>query len=284
MATSAEPKCKKHEKVVEVHPDQLLDADAMEQRHVKEVYEAIAPHFSATRYKAWPRVRYFIESLPKYAAVADVGCGNGKYFTCFQNFREPLHGDTVSDVDGADSAVAAHRFVVGVDTSEGLLRLAQKQQRQREMDRAQPSSSASLDGDCGCTDLLRADGRRTPLRDGIFDAAISIAVVHHFVTRTRRLEAVRELLRLVRHGGRVLISVWAKDHPEKRARDAASDVFIRWEMHEAHDPDRHIHHRYYHLFSEGELEQLVKEAGGIVRESYFDKENWCVIMQKEEKQ
>lgn len=32
------------------------------------------------RFAIWPRVREFIESLPAGAVVADVGCGNGKYF------------------------------------------------------------------------------------------------------------------------------------------------------------------------------------------------------------
>ena len=28
----------------------------------------------------WPKVRDFLESLPAGAVIADVGCGNGKYF------------------------------------------------------------------------------------------------------------------------------------------------------------------------------------------------------------
>ncbi len=32
------------------------------------------------RFAVWPRVRAFIESLPRGGVVADVGCGNGKYF------------------------------------------------------------------------------------------------------------------------------------------------------------------------------------------------------------
>ncbi|ORY46743.1 hypothetical protein BCR33DRAFT_637631, partial [Rhizoclosmatium globosum] len=43
------------------------------------VYEAIAPHFSATRYKPWPVVETFLKSLPPGSIGADVGCGNGKY-------------------------------------------------------------------------------------------------------------------------------------------------------------------------------------------------------------
>lgn len=52
----------------------------LEGTYVTSMYDAIAPHFSATRFAVWPRVRGFIESLPAGAIVADVGCGNGKYF------------------------------------------------------------------------------------------------------------------------------------------------------------------------------------------------------------
>ncbi|GLI71013.1 hypothetical protein VaNZ11_016129, partial [Volvox africanus] len=53
---------------------------ALEAEYVHKVYDAIAPHFSATRFAIWPKVRTFIESLPRGSIVADVGCGNGKYF------------------------------------------------------------------------------------------------------------------------------------------------------------------------------------------------------------
>ena len=54
-------------------------ATDMEKQHVYEVYEKIAPHFSNTRYKPWPMIVDFLNSLPDCSIVADVGCGNGKY-------------------------------------------------------------------------------------------------------------------------------------------------------------------------------------------------------------
>lgn len=44
-----------------------------------EVYEKIAPHFSNTRYKPWPKIADFLNGLEAGSIVADVGCGNGKY-------------------------------------------------------------------------------------------------------------------------------------------------------------------------------------------------------------
>lgn len=51
----------------------------MEKQHVYEVYEKIAPHFSNTRYKPWPKIAKFLDERPDGAVIADVGCGNGKY-------------------------------------------------------------------------------------------------------------------------------------------------------------------------------------------------------------
>ncbi|KAK5868536.1 hypothetical protein PBY51_009541 [Eleginops maclovinus] len=43
-----------------------------------------------------------------------------------------------------------------------------------------------------------------------------------------------------------------------------------------------IFHRYYHVFQQGELEQLcAQEAGVTVQSSYHDQGNWCVILEKD---
>ena len=54
-------------------------ATNMEKQHVYDVYEKIAPHFSDTRYKPWPMIVEYLNSLEDGSLVADVGCGNGKY-------------------------------------------------------------------------------------------------------------------------------------------------------------------------------------------------------------
>lgn len=42
-----------------------------------------------------------------------------------------------------------------------------------------------------------------------------------------------------------------------------------------------IFHRYYHVFQQGELEQLCGQVTGVrVQSSYHDQGNWCVILEK----
>lgn len=81
-------------------------ADEYEQNHVHEVYQQIAGHFSATRFKvsetrmrmrtptppistpqlirsgqAWPIVERFLQAQTPGSVGLDVGCGNGKNLT-----------------------------------------------------------------------------------------------------------------------------------------------------------------------------------------------------------
>lgn len=55
-----------------------LDAVQVEREHVHQVYDEIALHFSATRYKPWPVIEKFVNNLKDASVGIDVGCGNGK--------------------------------------------------------------------------------------------------------------------------------------------------------------------------------------------------------------
>uniref|UniRef100_A0A6V1RY07 Methyltransferase type 11 domain-containing protein n=1 Tax=Heterosigma akashiwo TaxID=2829 RepID=A0A6V1RY07_HETAK len=51
--------------------------------NVHSIYESIAGHWNHTRGQRkvlWPGTKSFIESLPPGSLVADIGCGDGKYF------------------------------------------------------------------------------------------------------------------------------------------------------------------------------------------------------------
>lgn len=75
--------------------------EAYEDAHVHAVYEAIAPHFSATRHKPWPLVADFLLGQRPGSVGLDVGCGNGKY----QGVNRAVH-------------------LLGSDRSAALVRLA----------------------------------------------------------------------------------------------------------------------------------------------------------------
>ncbi|KAK1774333.1 S-adenosyl-L-methionine-dependent methyltransferase [Copromyces sp. CBS 386.78] len=218
--------------------DPEAEAEAYERANVHNVYEAIAPHFSATRYKPWPAVAQFLHAQqPGYVGL-DVGCGNGKYL-----------------------GVNKNTFMVGSDRSANLVshanervkELQKPQQPEAEVARAQTEGGSkkekkqrgegeskaqnavigknSVREVAVANDVLVADGLSLPFREGRADFAICIAVIHHMSTRTRRQEAIRQLLKCVRTGGQVMVYVWALEQGESRRgwdEGGEQDLLVPW--------------------------------------------------------
>ncbi|GAA96688.1 uncharacterized protein L969DRAFT_54381 [Mixia osmundae IAM 14324] len=236
-----------------------------EERHVHSVYEAIASHFSATRYKPWPLIARFLDTLPLSSIGADCGCGNGKYL----------------------SLRAGSLIMLGTDRSQGLLDIAAERGH----------------------DAVRADCLSLPFRDDSIDFAISIATIHHFATEERRLAAIEEMLRVLdkRHG-KLFIQVWAKEQKdekqlyrssgaqEKRLQtaddeavlsSAGADVFVPWHLDVAQNKsdqaEARVYRRFYHLFEDGELSDLVQRAitsskvDAQIDEAGWERGNWYAI-------
>lgn len=238
----------------------------MEKKYVYDVYEKIAPHFSHTRYKAWPQVEKFLMEIPKGSVVADVGCGNGKYLN--------LNPDLV---------------MIGTDITNNLLKICYEEKN---------------------ANVFRADSLFLPVKSNIVDYVISIAVIHHFSNSNLRKKALEELLRIVRPGGKVLVTVWAL---EQNKKFKTADVFVPWNLHnkyhkenvkggieeedavqkvieegenrpevyENEEKQAVVYKRYYHLFVFKELETLLGEINGLkIVESFYDRDNWCCVFEK----
>ncbi|CAN8103799.1 unnamed protein product [Discula destructiva] len=181
-------------------------AAVYEETHVHGVYEAIAPHFSATRHKPWPFVSSFLAAQPPGSVGFDVGCGNGK-----------------------NMGVNRNVVMLGCDRSAALIALAKDLWCTRRVNLEQ--------GECiPGADVAVADGLQLPFRGASADFVICIAVVHHLSTRERRIDAIRQLLQCIRRnkndhgrtqdanspgdvesrGGGVLVYVWALEQTSSR--------------------------------------------------------------------
>lgn len=80
-------------------------------------------------------------------------------------------------------------------------------------------------------EVVVLDNLALPFRDESLDAVLSIAVVHHLATTERRVCAIRELTRVLRIGGRLIISVWAMEQANRKFE--SQDVLVPW-----HRPQR----------------------------------------------
>ncbi len=65
-------------------------------------------------------------------------------------------------------------------------------------------------------EVMTCDNLQLPYRDSSFDAVISIGVIHHFTTSSRRVRAVQELARVLRPGGKLMIYVWALEQKQRQ--------------------------------------------------------------------
>lgn len=113
--------------------------------------------------------------------------------------------------NGKYLSVNPNVYIIGSDRSSGLIQCA------HEID--------------GHHNVLVADGMRLPHREETFDFAISIAVVHHWTTRERRIEAVRHILSKLKAGGEALIYCWALEQGSSRRgyhEGMEQDVLVPW--------------------------------------------------------
>lgn len=74
--------------------------------------------------------------------------------------------------------------------------------------------------------VLILDNLTLPYKDESLDAVLSIAVIHHLATTDRRICALRELSRVLRIGGRLIISVWAMEQSHRKFE--SQDVLVPW--------------------------------------------------------
>ncbi|MDP3964703.1 MAG: methyltransferase domain-containing protein [bacterium] len=134
-----------------------------------------------------------------------------------------------------------------------------------------------------------------PFPDGSFDCVFSIAVIHQIPSRELRLQAIREMHRVLKSPGRLFLTVWNL-HTSRRwkivwanlrqglgmSKLDHDDILVPWK--------RLGVDRYYHAFQERELRTLIEDGGfavarswisGGVEHSHGRSDNFVVIARKE---
>lgn len=227
----------------------------------REEWDAIAEGWAAARRKPWAEVLEFVRGLSAGARVLDLACGAGRHAI-------PLAADG--------------REVHGLDLSMAQLRILKERARDgRAIVRAVLGSAASL-----------------PYGDASFEHAIFVAGLHHLPTAGHRLQALRELRRVLVPGGTCLVTVWARWQPRFALRMVRDLVLLpgrkladrRYSFGDADVPwpqGGEAKPRFYHLYSTRELATATKRAGFFIRDLWsaslaggrFD-DNHLVVLQR----
>ncbi|KAL1944501.1 hypothetical protein VTO73DRAFT_2931 [Trametes versicolor] len=249
------------------------DPQTYEDAHVHAVYDEIAPHFSSTRYKPWPIIATFLSSLPTGSVGVDLGTGNGKYL--------PLPSERPGSV-----------WTVGLDRSRNLLQIAKHAgEREREV-----VWGDVLDGPwrAGAFDyaisiatihhLATPERRRAAVKRLLesISPAHGRALIYVWAVEQDELSK-----RSIPAGSSETRGIEARAPSGK-----GQDVFVPWVLAQPaapkpkasrrskgghqHGPEEKVPEskeepapaaskvfdRYYHMFAEGELNELVTEAAG----------------------
>ncbi len=127
-------------------------------------------------------------------------------------------------------------------------------------------------------DVVEGNILNIPFESNYYDNTICIAVLHHLKTKEERINGIKELLRITKSGGKIMIYIWAFEQPiESKRQFKTQDEMVYFK-----NRDGSIYYRYYHLYKENELEEEINLASSdiiIIRSSY-ERGNWYCIIEK----
>jgi ubiquinone/menaquinone biosynthesis C-methylase UbiE len=207
----------------------------------KEVWNALAEQWHNFRQKPFPDVEKKLDKFAKGWApgkILDIGCGNCRNLAPF----------------------AENKFeCYGIDFSLAMLDWAKEYLQKRKLKAT----------------LRRANATELPFPDEFFDYALSIAVLHHLETGDERQQAVLEIKRVLKPGGKAIVAVWNK--LQSRFFFKQKDLLIPWKL------KGNKYDRFYHLFTALELRRLLSNAGfRVLRGNLFGR-NLIFEVQKPQK-
>lgn len=119
--------------------------------------------------------------------------------------------------------------------------------------------------------------------DNTFDIIMSIAVVHHIETHIDRLNALNELLRVLKPAGKLLITCWAHEMDEysEKRRFTVGDNRVPFK--------KSINDRFYYIFNQEIFNKFCNDVVKFQESSlenfisvdiFWEKGNWNAIFTK----
>ncbi len=218
---------------------------------VKKNYSLIAKDFSRTRKEPWPEIKFlFQDYLSPKNKVLDLGCGNGRYFSFFQESRVEY---------------------LGIDNCEALIGIAKKKYPQAQFQIGSalslPFSSNSFNNIYSIAVLHQVPSNLLRIQF-LKEVKRTLKPNGTIILTVWKLHRFRDLFRLIRPTFLKLVGL---------SRVEWRDAFIPWGKKTK---------RYYHYFSKPELERLVLKAGlrikksGIVKNKRGNRQNIYIVAEK----
>ena len=111
--------------------------------------------------------------------------------------------------------------------------------------------------------VINCDMTKIPLKENYFDCILSIASFHHLSCPNRRHECLKEMSRMLKPNGSILLSVWSYDQTHNyKLKFEYGNNYVPWKNKDGAVKGQ----RYYYIFKPKELRELL--------EIYFKIELW----------
>ena len=126
-------------------------------------------------------------------------------------------------------------------------------------------------------DVEKSNMTKLSFSNSEFDSIICIATYHHLDNDEERAQALKEIYRVLKKSGRVMICVWAMEQPSNtKHRFTKSDELVSWKI------DNETYYRYYHIYKEKELEEEIRSlCPEFTTESvFYHCGNWYIVLSK----
>ena len=201
----------------------------------EEVWDKIAPLWDEYKVKVEVEVDYKKNLVKEFISnekgnILDLGCGSGRNF-----FK--VKGN-----------------FYGVDFSQKMLDLAEKNIKKNNLS----------------IKLIKANLWETGLENDFFDKIIFMASLHCIHDSKKRKKSLKESYRILKSGGKMLITVWNKGN--KRWKNKDKLVFSGWNL-----SDEKLKREYY-LYDEKELISELENVGFKIFKKYSNEDSRNIVV------
>ncbi len=186
------------------------------QKAQQRIWNTIAQNWNLSRQKPLQKVALILKNYAetwKQGKILDIGCGNCRNLLSFLYNGFSCYG---------------------IDFSNKMLEMAGKYCKKHRLN----------------VNLKQAYATQLPFQSQYFDYVLSIFILHH-LNKDERIQAIREIKRVLNHKGKALIIM--RNKIQLRFLFKKKNIFIPWHV------GRKTYQRYHYFFTPWELKRFLRE-------------------------
>lgn len=168
----------------------------------------------------------------------------------FLENKESLYGIDIGCGNGKNMI---HTNMIGIDACDKFVNICQQKGK-----------------NCVVSNCLNL-----PFENDSFDYAIGISVFHHLSTHERRVQAIKEMIRVVKDGGEMIFNIWSEEDQPKR-KFCKGDNFVSWQTRAKKNISPKTYERYYYICDKDLFLSLIADLHISNYQIFNECGNWIV--------